>query len=89
MWDEAGNFHATDPLFESDILLVTTDTIPGHTIEKVLGLVRSGAPSSAVNAEEGLIEQAQRRGANAVVGLRYACGEWLVVYGTAVVVRPQ
>jgi uncharacterized protein YbjQ (UPF0145 family) len=76
------------------MLLVTTETIPGYTIEQVLGLVLGEGVANAVQVR--LTEQATSMGANAVVGVR--CGRGggggggsipaLVAYGTAVVVRP-
>jgi uncharacterized protein YbjQ (UPF0145 family) len=83
----------------TDVLLVTTDTIPGYTIEKVLGLVVGDGHREDARPLTALINQAESKGANAVVGVRFAQYQggsspylgpesYLFAYGTAVMVRP-
>ncbi len=104
------------------MLLSTTDTIPGKTITKHLGVVRGNTirarhvgkdilaglrnlvggeiaeytklmGESREQAMDRMIEEAQRLGANAIVGLRFSTSEVMthaaeiLVYGTAVVVE--
>ena len=104
------------------MLLSTTDTIPGKTISKHLGLVRGNTirarhvgrdllahlrnlvggeiveytkllAESREQALDRMTEEANRLGANAVIGLRFSTAEIeshaaeILAYGTAVVVE--
>lgn len=68
------------------MLLVTTDTIPGHVIEHVHGLV-VGKAGALTYAQDQLAKEATSRGTNAVVGMRYNGDRHVFAYGTAVVIR--
>jgi uncharacterized protein YbjQ (UPF0145 family) len=79
-----------------DVLLVTTETVPGRVVRRCLGYVEGRwdvgerKPAFVV-----LREQAAKLGANAVVALRWgliASGKnqhETFVYGTAVVIEPE
>lgn len=85
------------------MLVVTTGDVPGRVIKETLGLVEGGGwcpkpdeppypDSSTTQALEGLIEEAEKLGADAVVALRYAVtetkdSESALAYGTAVKLR--
>jgi uncharacterized protein YbjQ (UPF0145 family) len=76
------------------MLITTTETVPGHAIERVLGLVETSSWFSFGAARRRLAAAAQAAGANAVVGAAYAGGSpggfsGTVLYGTAVVIRPE
>ena len=76
------------------MLMTTTDTIPGHTVERVLGLVEATSSWGFRALRSKVAERATRLGANAIVGIRYAGGRpsgfsGCVLYGTAVVVKPD
>lgn len=69
-------------IYQKQITVVTTDTIPGQTIERVLGSITGASKIPASNdverklaereAMHSLIKQAYQMGANAVVGLNMA-----------------
>ena len=77
-------------------MVTTTDHIPGYRITETFGLVmtvseyKMSRPRKAVyTALNDLIEQARRKGANAIIGLRISQATGteasaIVVYGTAV-----
>jgi uncharacterized protein YbjQ (UPF0145 family) len=76
------------------MLMTTTETIPGYTIERVLGLVEAGTYLSFRSVRNRVTRQAAALGANAIVGIQYSglrptgfggC----VLAGTAVVVSPE
>jgi uncharacterized protein YbjQ (UPF0145 family) len=76
------------------MLMTTTETIPGHVIERVLGLVEASSSLRGLSIRGDLTRQAERLGANAVVAVRYAGGSGFsfsgtVCYGTAVVTRSE
>ena len=76
------------------MLMTTTETIPGHTIERVLGLVEATSSWGFKPIRAKLARRAGALGGNAIVGMRYAGGRpagfsGCVLYGTAVVVRPD
>ena len=78
------------------MLMTTTETIPGHVIERVLGLVEASSSFRGLSVRGDITRQAERLGANAVVAMRYAGGSGnrfaiggTVCYGTAVVTRPE
>jgi uncharacterized protein YbjQ (UPF0145 family) len=75
------------------MLMVTTETIPGRAIERVLGLVEASSIWGVRAARRKVTRKARRMGANAIVGTRYVGGgagsvSGTVFYGTAVVVGP-
>ncbi|WP_174526908.1 YbjQ family protein [Micromonospora maritima] len=105
-----------------NVLVVTTDQLPGYEIRQILGEVVSSMARTRNPYREGvknlrggaydpmapdnltrwrtdsvarLGEEAQRLGANAVIGMRFDsrdCGEmWMEIcaYGTAVIVAPK
>jgi len=74
--------------------MVTTDTIPGYTIERVLGLVEAGSWLSFETVRARVKKKAAALGANAIIGMHYAGGRptgfsGCVLSGTAVVVSPE
>ena len=81
------------------MLLATTETLPGYTIEKVLGIVlavrefKASRPRKAIyEALNTIISQAKGRGANAIIGLRIntSTGDEvnaIIAYGTAAIVK--
>ena len=77
----------------ADFIVVTTETIPGTEILSVIGMVRSARPiyleadqSVIDTAIAGMIDEATKRGANAITGFRFAVTSGLVMaYGTSVV----
>jgi uncharacterized protein YbjQ (UPF0145 family) len=76
------------------MLMTTTETIPGYTIERVLGLVEATSSWGFRPVRGSIARKATALGANAIVGMHYAGGRpagfsGCVLYGTAVVVRPQ
>ena len=77
----------TPPPGQSDVIMVTTDTVPGRRIVQVHWLIT--AESDRLDkAQNGLISQAHAVGANAVVGFRWAADHGLLIaYGTAVTIE--
>jgi uncharacterized protein YbjQ (UPF0145 family) len=76
------------------MLMTTIETIPGHTIERVLGLVESGSYWGFRPVRRRLAKRAAALGANAIVGVHYAGGRpsgfsGCVLYGTSVVLSPE
>jgi uncharacterized protein YbjQ (UPF0145 family) len=76
------------------MLMTTTETIPGHTIERVLGLVEATSSWGFRPVRASLARKAAALGGNAIVGVHYAGGRpagfsGCVLYGTAVVVSPE
>jgi len=82
----------------SEMLVVTTDTIPGKKIVKTIGAVQArnnpllGAMFAASNARKNIEKEANKLGANAIVGLqtnRETHGRQITYYltGTAVIVE--
>lgn len=76
------------------MLMTTTETIPGYTIERVLGLVQAGSYWGFWPVRGRVTKEAVALGANAIVGMHYAGGRpsgfsGCVLYGTAVVVSPE
>lgn len=76
------------------MLMTTTETIPGYTIEHVLGLVEAGSYWGIRPVRGRVARKAAAFGANAVVGVHYAGGRpsgfsGCLLYGTAVVVSPE
>jgi uncharacterized protein YbjQ (UPF0145 family) len=74
--------------------MTTTETIPGYTIERVLGLVEAGSYWGFRPVRGRVTRKAAALGANAIVGMRYAGGRpsgfsGCVLYGTAVVLSPE
>ncbi len=89
----------TKEIVESKVMVVTTDTIPGKRIVKTLGNVQAqnnpllGAGVAEIDARRNLIKEAQKLGANAIVGLRserrqHKSQITYYMYGTAVIVEP-
>jgi uncharacterized protein YbjQ (UPF0145 family) len=79
-----------------DVLLTTTEALPGYEIEDVMGLV-AGIHADVDGALTQLERYAAERGATAVVGVRlstsasggaFIASHETVAYGTAVVTRP-
>ena len=56
------------------MLITTTETIPGYEIEQLLGLVEASTTLGVGRARNTMCRKAERMGANAVVGARYAGG---------------
>src|SRR6188472_2976044 len=118
--DEYGGGQGPQP----DVLVVTTNDVPGHRVQEVLGevfglTVRSRHLGSQIGAGlkslvggelkgltktlaqtrtqamERLVEQAQSRGANAVLMMRFdvseaaEAGTEVCAYGTAAVITPR
>ncbi len=76
------------------MLMTTTEVIPGYVIEKVLGLVDASTGWGVGTARRRMLKKAERMGANAVIGIRYAGGSGVgfsgtICSGTAVVVRAE
>jgi uncharacterized protein YbjQ (UPF0145 family) len=76
------------------MLMTTTEMVPGHLIERVLGLVEASSVFRGLLVRGDLTRQAERLGGNAVVAVRYAGGSGFsfigtICYGTAVVTRPE
>ena len=80
------------------MIVVTTDAIPGKRVVEVLGVVTGEGrwsyetPWSLVErATPPMVAEAERMGANAIVGVGYTIGGnesgmFVIAYGTAVVV---
>jgi len=77
---------------EGELMLVTTDGIPGFELEALAGVV-AGVSSDQVKAIDQMERYARERGAHAVVGIRidsFASGgavfadRHCIAYGTAV-----
>ncbi len=80
------------------MLMVTTDGVPGHVVDRAWGLV-SGQANGREGAEKLMVEAAERAGANAILAVRWdSLGGpsgpprqgWAVshfVYGTPVRIR--
>jgi hypothetical protein len=78
---------------DQEMLMTTTETIPGYTIERVLGLVEAASSWGFRPVRGRVAGKAAALGANAIVGVHYAGGRpsgfsGCVLYGTAVVVSP-
>ena len=76
------------------MLMTTTDTIPGHTVIHILGMVEATSSWGFRALRAKVAQRASDLGANAIVGIRYAGGRpsgfsGCVLYGTAVVVSPE
>jgi uncharacterized protein YbjQ (UPF0145 family) len=76
------------------MLMVTTETIAGHRVERVLGLVEATSSWGFGQIRAKLASRAASLGANAIVDVRYAGGRpsgfgGCVLYGTAVVISPE
>jgi uncharacterized protein YbjQ (UPF0145 family) len=76
------------------MLMTTTEAIPGYVVEQMLGLVEASTTLGVGTARSRMVRKAERMGANAVVGARYAGGSGAglsgtICYGTAVIVRSQ
>lgn len=76
------------------MLMTTTKTIPGYTIERVLGLVEATSSWGFRSIRRRLTRRAAALGGNAIVGVQYAGGRpsgfsGCVLYGTDVVVSPE
>ena len=76
------------------MLMTSTETIPGYSVDAVLGLVEAGSYISFRSVRKRVTRQAARLGANAILGMQYAGGRptgvgGCVLYGTAVVVSPE
>jgi uncharacterized protein YbjQ (UPF0145 family) len=76
------------------MLMVTTETIAGHTVERVLGMVEAASSWGFRPIRAKLASRAADLGANAILGIRYAGGRpsgfsGCVLYGTAVVISPE
>ena len=73
---------------EEEIVIVTTDSLPGKKITQVLGMIEArGRPfglKEEKSAQENLKKKVKDMGANAVVGYSYA-KRW--ARGTAVIVE--
>jgi uncharacterized protein YbjQ (UPF0145 family) len=79
---------------DQPFLMVTTETVPGYVIERVLGLVVGSSSFSLEGARRKAVRQAEQLGANALLAARFAGGSGgsfsgTVFYGTAVVIRPE
>lgn len=83
---------------EADVLVVTTEAVPGKKIVKTLGTVQArnnpflGAALAEINARKNLVQEARKLGANAVVGVRTERQQHkeqitYYMYGTAVVLE--
>ena len=72
----------------SEILVVTTDSIPGKKIVKVLGEIDARCSyfvrDEQKSAKTNLIKKAKKIEDNAIVGFRY---EKMHAYGTAVLIE--
>jgi len=70
----------------SEILVLTTDTVPGKEIKTALGAIEARCSYFVRNeqksARENLIKKARKMGANAIVGFRF---DKMHAYGTAVI----
>jgi uncharacterized protein YbjQ (UPF0145 family) len=76
------------------MLMTTGETIHGHTIQRVLGLVEATSSFGFKSIRDRITRKAETLGANAIVGVRYEGGRpagvsGCVLYGTAVVVSPE
>ena len=82
------------------MIVSTTDTIPGKKIIKVLGAIQARNNPIAItldmatNAKNYLEKEAQKMGANAIVGLRFERQQLrrrttYFAYGTAVIVEDE
>jgi uncharacterized protein YbjQ (UPF0145 family) len=82
------------------MIVVSTDTIPGKRIVKVLGAIQArNNPfaftfNMAKNAQENLEKEARKLGANAIVGFRMERQQHrrrvtYFAYGTAVIVEDE
>lgn len=74
------------------MIVVTTDAIPGKRVVEVLGVVHQDEfNTDAKRTTSGMAKNAERMGANAIVGAGYSVGGdvvWrIIAYGTAVVVE--
>ncbi len=56
------------------MLMTTTETVPGYTIERVLGLVEAGSYWGLRPVRGRVTKQAAALGPNAIVGMHYAGG---------------
>jgi uncharacterized protein YbjQ (UPF0145 family)/uncharacterized membrane protein len=85
---------------ESGIVAVTTDTIPGKKIVKVLGSVQArnnpllGPEVAEIDARRNLIKEALKLGANAIIGMKIERQQTkrhitYYMYGTAVIIEDE
>ena len=85
---------------ELDVMLVTSDTIPGKRIVKTLGAVQArnnpllGPAVAEIDARKNLMKEAQKLGGNAVVGVRTErqstkSGVTYYMYGTVVNIEDE
>lgn len=77
----------------ADVLVVTTNDVPGHQVTQVIGEVFKTLVETRNQAMERLVEQAKARGANAVLMMRFDVteaadvGTEVCAYGTAAVIN--
>jgi uncharacterized protein YbjQ (UPF0145 family) len=77
------------------MIVTTTESVPGHKITKIHGVVRSytALGDTRERAEQRMEAEAKSMGANAIVGVRFMTGDdtdaaaEVLAYGTAVSVK--
>ena len=76
-------------LGQNEVIIVTTDTVPGHRVVKAHGLITGKDSDGGQPAESYIIDEAVKIGANAVVDFRLMLGAngKMIGYGTAVTIE--